>query len=273
MTTVRQIRPLNMRGIDAAAIASAKPRFDWVDPQTLFVEESYQRGLAENSVTLIRKIVGRWNWAHIKPPVCVRDSKGRLIVLDGQHTAIAAASHGNIPKIPVMIVEADSVKARATAFISQNRDRIILTPMHMHFAALAAGDEIAVAVDEACRKSKVTILKASRGTTGIYRVGETFAVGVITRLVKQHGVNATARVLRVLVDAKRAPVPAHEISAVAQLLFAPEHKGQVEAFDIATVIRAKTVDHWKARASKAVEAGAKRSAALASVLKKAARDA
>src|SRR5437879_2662783 len=144
MSTVRQIKPMNMRGVEPAVIASAKPKFDWVEPGTLYVEETYQRGIVENSLTMVRKIVGRWNWAHIKPPVCVRDAKGRLVVIDGQHTAIAAISHGGIPKIPVMVVEADSIAARAAAFLSQNRDRIALTATHMHYAALAAGDENAV---------------------------------------------------------------------------------------------------------------------------------
>jgi hypothetical protein len=196
--TIRQIRPLNMRGVEPAVIDSAKPTFDWVEPGTLFVEETYQRGIAENSLTMIRKIVARWNWAHIKPPVCVMDAKGRLVVIDGQHTAIAAISHGTIPKIPVMIVQADSMQARAAAFISQNRDRIALTAAHIHYAALAAGDEIAVAVDEACRKAGASIIKHPRGAKGIYKPGETFGIGILTRIVKMRGAFHGSKVLKVL---------------------------------------------------------------------------
>src|SRR3954469_14527022 len=115
MSTIRQIKPVNMRGVEPAAVSEQKPQFQWVDPTTLYVEETYQRGIAENSLTMIRKIVGRWNWAHIKPPVCVKDSKGRLVVLDGQHTAIAAISHGDIPRMPIMVVQADTIEARAAA--------------------------------------------------------------------------------------------------------------------------------------------------------------
>jgi hypothetical protein len=269
MATIRQVKPLNMRGVEPAALNSTKPRFEWVDPGTLFVEETYQRGIAESSLTMIRKIVGRWNWAHIKPPVCVKDAKGRLVVLDGQHTAIAAISHGGIPKIPVMIVEADTVQARATAFISQNRDRIALTPMHIHYAALAAGDEVAVAVNEACRKSGASILRYPRGSQGVYKIGETFGIGVISRIIKTVGAHQGSRVLKVLIDAKRAPLPAHEIAAVSLLMFDPQYKGKVDLFDLVTAIRSKTVAEWVAAAAKISSTGIPRRTALAVAWKRA----
>lgn len=269
MSTIRQIKPLNMRGVEPAVIDMAKPKFEWVEPGSLYVEETYQRGIAEHSLTMIRKIVGRWNWAHIKPPVCVRDAKGRLVVLDGQHTAIAAISHGGVPKVPVMVVEADSVQARATAFISQNRDRIALTPMHMHYAALAAKDDIAVAVDEACIKSGASIVKHPRGSRGVYKIGETFGIGILTRIVKLRGAFQSAKMLKILIDAKRAPVPAHEIAAVALLMFEPEYKGKIDLFDLVTVIRSKTVDEWRMIASKISSTGIPRRTALAVAWKRA----
>jgi hypothetical protein len=269
MSKVRQIKPLNMRGVDPALIATAKPQFAWVEPGSLYVEETYQRGIAESSLTMIRKIVGRWNWAHIKPPVCVRDAKDRLVVIDGQHTAIAAMSHGGIPKVPVMIVQADTVEARAAAFISQNRDRIALTPMHMHYAALAAGEETAVAVDEACRKSGASIVRYPRGSGGIYKPGETFGVGIITRIVKVRGAHQASRVLKVLIDAKRCPLPASEIAAVSMLMFEPEYKGQIDTFDLVTVIRSKTVEQWNAVAAKVTSTGISRRTALAVAWKRA----
>jgi hypothetical protein len=269
VSTIRQIKPLNMRGVESALIATAKPKFEWIAPGELYVEEAYQRGIAESSLTMIRKIVGRWNWAHIKPPVCVRDAKGRLVVLDGQHTAIAAVSHGAIPKIPIMIVEANTVEARAAAFISQNRDRIAVTALHMHYAALAAGDEVAVAVNEACRRAKATILKFPKGQSGVYHVGETFGIGILGKIVKTRGAASGAKVLKILIDAKRAPLAAHEIAAVAMLLFEPEYRGKIDPFDLVTVIRSKSVDDWKAIAAKIAAGGISRRSALAVAWKRA----
>lgn len=273
MTTIRAIKALSMAGVEPANIQSQEPTFQWVNPSILFVEEAYQRSIAENSVTMIRKIVGRWNWSHIKPPVCVKDGKGRLVVLDGQHTAIAAVSHGGIKKIPIMLVRADTVEQRAQAFISQNRDRLAVTSLHMHYAAVAAGDEIAVAVDQACRKAGIAILKNPRGPRGAYRVGETFAVGIITGAVKRFGVNAVARALKILVEAKRAPVPAHEFAAVCILLFDSEHKGSVDPFDLVTVIRSRTVLEWRSVAAAAASRGGSIRSALALAWKRAAKNA
>jgi hypothetical protein len=256
---------MNMRGVTPAVIATALPTFDWIEPAKLFVEQDYQRALGENSIAMIRRIVAKWNWAHIKPAICVREGK-QLFVIDGQHTAIAAASHGGVAKIPVMIVDAKTIGDRAKAFISQNRDRLALTPMHMHFAALAAGDEVAIAVDQACRKAGVTILKFGRGPAGVYRTGETFAVGIITRIVRTSGVNAGARVLKVLIEAKRAPLAAHEIGAVAILLLDAQYKSRVDAFDLATAIRSRTIDEWKATAATLKSKGTPARIALATAL-------
>lgn len=244
--TFRSIEPA------LAAALGVKPTLEWVEPASLCVEENYQRDLSEKSITLIRRIVANWRWSKIKPVICVRVGN-RLVVIDGQHTAIAAASHGGIEKVPVMVVTAGTVKERAEAFISQNRDRLALTAVHMHYAALAAREEIAVAVDEACKLAGVTILRSSKG--GHYRVGDTFATGIIRRIVGKIGVKNGAKVLRVLVAAKRAPLLAHEIAAVHQLLFDPELKGTIETFDLTTVIRSKSPDQWRAAAATALATG------------------
>lgn len=268
---LNKIRPVaalpkgTLRGVEPSADIGKPPQLDWVEPKSLCVEEDYQRDLSQRSIGMIRRIVAGWRWSKIKPVICVRVGN-RLAVIDGQHTAIAAASHGGIDKIPVMIVEAASVKERAEAFISQNRDRLALTPMHMHFAALAAGDEIAVAVDQACRKAGVTILRTGKGERGVYRVGETLAIGIIGRIVSRIGVHNGAKILKVLVDAKRAPIAAHEIAAVQQLLFDAAYKGKVDPFDLATMLRSKPMEEWRAIAWALVPTGLSRRQALAAAL-------
>jgi hypothetical protein len=61
---------------------------------------------------MIREIVRGWDWKKFKPPVAVEVSTGEssagLVVINGQHTAIAAVTRG-IPRIPVLIVEAASL--------------------------------------------------------------------------------------------------------------------------------------------------------------------
>ncbi|MGO7815405.1 hypothetical protein ACC674_38205, partial [Rhizobium ruizarguesonis] len=58
-----------------------------------------------------------------------------LKVLDGQHTAIAAASNPHIDVIPVMIVDAEDTVSQAKAFIGQNTERLGVTTLQPDEAA------------------------------------------------------------------------------------------------------------------------------------------
>lgn len=252
-----------MRGITPAAVDKRLPELVWVAPTDIHVESEYQRDLSERSIKMIRNIVAGWRWAHIKPVICAKVGD-KLMALDGQHTAIAAATLA-VQRIPAMVVEVATVQERAAAFIGQNCDRLNLTAAHLHFAALAAREEIAVGVDQACRKAGARILRHPKGPVP-YRIGETLTVGLIHTLVKRHGVNFTARVLKTLVDAKRAPLMAAEIAAVAILLKEPAYAGKFEAFDLVTAVRAETPEQWIAKSANRVAKGVKRRVALAEVL-------
>ncbi|HBJ84598.1 MAG TPA: hypothetical protein DDZ88_12150 [Verrucomicrobiales bacterium] len=253
-TALKPIRPLSIQGLKPATDVGAGPTFAWVKPTDLIIEDSYQRNISEKSITLIRKIVQGWEWARMKPPICARDASGCLFVVDGQHTAIAAASHPAIETIPVMIIEMATVEDRASAFIGHNRDRVAMTAMQIHYASLAAGDPVAVAMDEACRRAGVTIRKTPPAN-GIYKPGETVAVKAVEAVVTKKGAAGGARVLKVLVDAGRAPLSANEIKAVTALLYEPEWKDQVNEFDLATVIRSKQPDAWAGWAEANVRKG------------------
>lgn len=230
---LRPVRTLVLAQLTPNVPATDVPRFTLVDPQELLVDESYQRGLSNRSIKLIRRMVGGWDWRKYKPPVVARTSAG-LEVLDGQHTAIGAASHPLIDKIPVMIVVADHQAERAAAFVGHNKERLNLTPMQMHAAAAAAGDVDARAINRACAEAGVVVLKSPRYDG--FRTGETIAVGAIGALVKRRDHDAAVKVLGILVAAGCAPVGANWIKAVDLLLHGPEYAGVLEANDLAALI-------------------------------------
>lgn len=252
---LRSIRPLkaeSLRGVEAAEVGRVKPKFEWVDPTTLFVEEGYQRVIAESGIAMIRKIYSRFSWARFKPPICVRlpDSGNVLICIDGQHTATAAATHPDIKTIPVMVVSADDARARASSFVGHNRDRLALTAPMIYRAELAAGDPLATTVDRACKTAGVTVLPTSISLNRSTEVGATIAVGALKSIVKASGEDGLVRVLRVMVAAKRGPIKAGELSAAALVLQGlPD-----DALDdrLAAVIASKTAEQWAAIAAAAV---------------------
>ena len=256
MGTFRTIVALPMSGITPNGVDDEKPDFRWVNPASLLVEEAYQRDLGERSYRMIRKIVGGWDWKAMKPPICSMGPDGSLVVIDGQHTAIAAASHPGVDLIPVMIVKADDLADRASAFVKHNSDRIAMTTMQVHHAALAAGDEVAVAMVEACRKAGARILR-NPPSRGSFKVGETVAVATINRITSQKGAHFTGRVLRVLVQAMRAPLATAEIQAVSLLLSEPEWKGSILDEELSLLIRSKPAKDWIAHAEVNVRKGMK----------------
>lgn len=233
---LRPIQPLGLSGLTPGLADSLLPTFEWVAPTDLKVDEGYQRHLSERSIALIRKIVTQWDWRRFKPPIVARMGED-LVVVDGQHTAIAAATHPDVLQIPIMIVQAADRAAQAQAFVGHNRDRLNITPMQMHFAAIAADDEDALTVHQVCQRAGVTMLRVSPAG-GVFRPSETVAVNAIGALINRRGVQKARIVLQVLADAQAAPLLAGQIKAVELLLHDDEYKGQVEPTDITAALLA-----------------------------------
>lgn len=224
---LRGVRPINLMGVDVASADAAKPEFEWVDPGVLLIDDGYQRNLSERSMKLVRKICAGWDWRRFKPPVCARTDRG-LEVIDGQHTAIAACSHPDVTEIPVMVVVAASRSDRAQSFIGHNRDRLNITPMQMHFAAAAAGDEDAQDIDRVCERAGVKLLKATPGN-GAWKAGETVAVKAIGALINRRGVVRAREVLEVLIKGQATPISTVQIRAVECLLHDDEYREDIDA--------------------------------------------
>ena len=254
MTALRPIKPIPLIGIEPLPINTSLPRFGWADPKTLLVEDDYQRRLTKRSITLIRKIAQNFNWLHIKPPVCARGTDNKLCVIDGQHTAIAAASRG-LRKIPVMIVEAPEIRHRALAFVAHNTDRLNITPIQLFASRVAGGDPSAKAVVSVCKAAGVTPVRHMPGN-GRWGIGDTIAFGTIERLIKRRGKDDASRVLKALVSARRAPAASHEILAVDAVLYDEKLGYDGSVFDLVTVIRSKRPDEWSRRFSTFREKGA-----------------
>jgi hypothetical protein len=210
--------------------------FRWVEPTELLISDAYQRSLSKRSLSLIKRIVSAWDWRKFKPPI-VAQTRAGLEVIDGQHTSIAAASHPDVAKIPVMIVKAEDLEERAAAFIGHNVDRVPITPMQLHHAAVTAGDVDARAVAEVCRDAGVRVLRHPPAN-GAYAVGDTLAVTAIHRLVSRRGVRGATVVLRALSAAECAPVSASEIKALEMLLFDDEFSGSIDIGAIENTIAA-----------------------------------
>lgn len=212
---LRRVEPITRLSSLAGTVANRPPELLWVKPTELYVDESYQRTLSRRSVGLITRVLKSWDWTHVKPPIVCRDETGRLEVIDGQHTAIAAASHPEIDKIPVMLVQARSVADRARAFVGHNQDRIAVTPAQIHYSMVAARDPGAIAVDDVCRAAGVKVLKYPPSSNQ-FKPGDSMSIKGLQKLVQVFGAERATVVLRCMVQANRAPVRAEEAVAIAR---------------------------------------------------------
>jgi hypothetical protein len=239
---LRQIQPVGLTGLTPKAPSSGVPTFDMVDPRDLWVDPAYQRPVGEKGIRQVRQIIEHFDWSKFSPPVCsfAEDASGKSVlkVIDGQHTAIACASHPMVRQIPVMVVDAASTVAQAEAFIGQNRDRLGVSRLHLHYAAVTAEEPEAVTVDNACKGAGVTLL---RFTPKTYEPGQTVAVAAIYALTAKRGALHTRQVLRMLGKAEMAPITTDQIKAVDHLLSTDEFK---DAFEPDALIETISKTDW-----------------------------
>lgn len=235
VTGSRAIAPLPNLVKLAGKPANSPPTLLWVKPTDLHVDEAYQRSLSSRSIRLISRIVQNWNWSHVKPPICTKDEDSNtFFVIDGQHTAIAGATHPGVDKIPIMVVDADTLADRARGFISHNQDRVAVTPAQLFYSSLTAGDAAAQEIARVCCDADVTILRMPPAN-GRFAPGQTMALSTIKGLIRKYGADQVVSVLSCLRRADRAPVRADEAKALAVLMIDHGRAAQAEA--IADMLR------------------------------------
>jgi len=227
--TLRKIQPLSalsFRGITAGGADMERPRFIDLDPRQLLVDDAYQRDTSQRSIRLIRDIVRNWDWRNYKPPVVVQiyrtvaSASGKYNtpdgyhVIDGQHTAIAAASHPRIKLIPVMLVEAETIQDRARAFIGQNTNRLSMTELQLFKAGVAAGDEDAVTVQQICQRARVEIVLNPHMSPKPRR---TTATSTLKAMSRRRGAMVTRQILEAVADSNVMPITMTQLRAAEHL--------------------------------------------------------
>ena len=236
---LRKIEPIKALFDLVGNVANSPPTLMWINPTELCVDETYQRNLSKKSIRLIMRIIREFNWSHYKQPIVAKDEEtDKFYVIDGQHTAIAcatmAAKNPKFGKIPISVVDADTLADRAKGFISHNQNRISVVPAQLHYSSIIAGDAKAIEIDTVCRNAGITIMKFPPGN-GQFKTGETLALGSIKSLINKHGADGATLVLSCLTRAARAPARADEMKALAAILIEAR---SASAEDVVAMLRA-----------------------------------
>lgn len=249
---INPIRALESAAEWRRAKIGPRPSTRVLKASELCVDPAYQRDLSSKSIRLIRKLVEEWDWRRFKVPV-VTQVDDQWHVIDGQHTAIAAVTHGGIEELEVLVVEAGDRSDRAGAFIGHNKDRVQITNSQLFFAAAAAGDEDVLTALQICERAGAWILRnPSPGRP--FRPGELIAIAALMQLVKRRTTVKARTVIETLVRVRAAPITADLIKAVDMVLH-DRNYGEVDPEEIVVafekygaVLTAKSVELALAKA-------------------------
>lgn len=149
----------------------------------LLIDTKYQRPVGERGARNIRQIIENFSWACYSPLVVSRRGE-KFAVIDGQHRAIAAVTHGGIKEVPCLVITDATPEIEAKAFTIINGHVTSMMESHLFYARVAAKDPSALATLKACEAANVKILKMP---TQAYKVGETLSVMTLERCLKKFG--------------------------------------------------------------------------------------
>jgi hypothetical protein len=192
---------------------AARPEFLWVRTADLRVDPGYQRTLGARSAALIRDMVAAWDWRLVQALTVAALPDALWELIDGQHRATAAITHGGIPLLPAMVVQADTAQDRASAFVRLNGRRLAVTPGQKARAALAGGDPDMTQAMAIAAEAGVSVCFDPPGRP--WRPGETIAVRELARHAADNA-EALRRALMACRKAGLAPIRAEHLRAAVR---------------------------------------------------------
>jgi hypothetical protein len=131
-----------------------------VNKNILTVAPEYQR---QASPSLIKSIKDSWDW-RAAGVLVVSKRDNQHFVIDGQHRLRAAQARQDIDKLPCIIFENLSLQEEAAALADINTRRKSMTSIDKFIAKLAAGDALAVYVNNRVESQKFRIAAKGANT-------------------------------------------------------------------------------------------------------------
>jgi len=205
-----------LKGAPRGNLPGPAPRPVQLAMAQLVINEDYQRGVSDKGIKLILGMAAAWDWGAYKAPtVCPTDEPDIYEVVDGQHTAIAAATNGNIPFLPCLIHDLATLADKARGFIGINTRRIQLTALDIYSAQVAAQDPAAIDLECALVATGCRLLAHPRSE---YRPGDTVAIKTLLALAGRGGQARVERVLRICLAVGSMPIASSLIKALDVVL-------------------------------------------------------
>ncbi len=176
------------------------PKLEWIAIDKLRVDGAYQRDIFGRGAKNIRDIAAEFRWMMFEVVTVTPIEGGLYSVVNGQHRATAAALRG-LERVPCAVITATQAE-QAQAFEGINYKVTAVSAQQLHVARVAAGNEAALALDEACRAAGVKILAYPVPATKI-KVGETLAAGELARMLRLYGRDVLVIALRCITETRK----------------------------------------------------------------------
>lgn len=136
-----------------------KPELKWININEMYVDPTYQRNTnSDASKKNLKYLTESFSWANCGAlTVCYIDSKKKYAVLDGQHRMTAAMARGDIKELPCLVISNMDIKNQADSFLAINTKCVKISSLAAFHAAVAAGNQDAVAVKDLLDEINITI--------------------------------------------------------------------------------------------------------------------
>lgn len=126
--------------------AGTPPAMMWIDKEELYIDPRYQRDVKSSKKAL--DIARNFDWMLCGALRCVLRPGGEIVVVDGQHRAVAASYRDDVESLPCVVFEWDSLSDEARAFVGANTMSSKVSMYDRHHAGLVAQDPIALSAQE-----------------------------------------------------------------------------------------------------------------------------
>lgn len=208
--------------IQPSATLGTPGKVKWLDIRDLYIDPRYQRAVLAPGRKNIGRIVKGFNWALFSPLVVAHRGKGadgrdRYAIIDGQHRAMAAKTHGGIRDVPCLVIfGGPAVEARAFAIINGQVTSIM--PTYIHAARVMAGEPDALELDRVCKVAGVRILKSGNGVAYM-KPGDTMAITTLEKCLSRYGSDTLITALQCVTETGKGNVGMLNIAVIHGLCY------------------------------------------------------
>lgn len=235
-------RPVYLHQIDSPDDKGPPPILRWLPIYCLRIDPTYQREILDRGKANVAQIAGAFNWNKFGTVIVAPCGDDLFAIIDGQHRTTAANLCG-ISHVPCQVIDA-SAQEQAAAFAAINGNVTALSPMQIHHAKVAAGDEETTRLEAACKAADVRILRYPVPADKI-GPGQTMAVKALRNAMRKHGPVVLAVALSCLSKTRGGNPGLYRQQIIGALTDVLSRHPQMVADPVRAIDRAKSVHFAK----------------------------